>query len=65
MLSPKTRLFLLAIVLVIIFAVLLYLLDVHIKFGYYTLALFMSMIAIIIYALFAKMKGGHTFLAKK
>lgn len=61
MLPPKTRLFLLAIALVIVFAVLLYLLDVHIKFGYYTFALFVSMITIFICALFAKIKGGAHF----
>jgi len=62
MLSPKTKLFLLTIALVVAFAVLLYLLDVHLRFGNYTFALFVSMITIIIYALFAKMKGGERAL---
>lgn len=58
MLSPKTKLFLLTTALVVAFTVLLYLLDVHVRSGHYAFALFVSMIAIIIYALSAKMKGG-------
>lgn len=54
LLPPKTKLLLLSILVAVVFTLLLYSFNIHVRIGYYIYALFMILVSILLYALLAK-----------